>query len=145
MLATPLTLCMALRTNGHCHCCVHQHSPDAVCSTFSEPSKLQLNIQPTSVHLSFKCAMRHTVKWFAEMQINYICQPPSIILVRLAKKKKKKSEVLAPIHSLQTLAQGDDHCFLSLELTNHLCNDLFELPAKDWRPSHQSAVPTKRV
>ena len=85
-----LTQCVALRTSGHCHCCIHQHSPDAVCSTFSEPSKLQLNIQPTSVHLFFKCAMRHTVKWFAEMQINYICQPPSIILVRLAKKKKKK-------------------------------------------------------
>ena len=81
---------MALRTNGHCHSCIHQHSPDAVCSTFSEPSQLQLNIQPTSIHLFFKCAVRHTVKWFAEMQINYICQPPSIILVRLAKKKKNE-------------------------------------------------------
>lgn len=37
-------------------------SPDAVCSASSEPSKLQLNIQPTFVHLFFKCAVRHTAK-----------------------------------------------------------------------------------
>lgn len=79
------------------------------------------------------------MKSFAEMQINYICQPPSMNLVGLAKKMR-----FGTVHSLKTFAHKGNHCFLSLELISHLFfNNLLERPANDRVPSHQSAVPTK--
>lgn len=60
------------------------------------------------------------------MQINYICQPPSLNPVRLAEKMR-----FGTAHSLQTFAHKGDHCFLSLELVSHLFNNLLERPAKD--------------
>lgn len=120
-----------------CHCLL-LHQPTLQLFKSSEPCKLQLIVQPGHCP-SFQCALWQG-KWFAEAQINYICQPVWESSKNCRERERIKKRGLAQF-ALCKLLLGGNHCFLSLGLRSHLFNNVSRLlPRTSVSSSHQNCL-----
>lgn len=88
---------------------------------------------------SFQCALWQG-KWFAEAQINYICQPVWESSKNCRERGRNKKRGLAQF-ALCKLLLGGNHCFLSLGLRSHLFNNVSRLlPRTSVSSSHQKLL-----